>query len=381
MFIGRRKFAKRCVLLAGAAVTLPVVSSCQRPVPYSGPKILSARTESSRGHYVGAYTPAGETLFELPIAERAHGMVSNPVRPSEIIFFARRPGLQLHSVDIEDLQHIKTIEAETGRHFYGHGSFSADGSWLYTTENDYENGSGVVVVRDAQSLQVVDEFSSQGIGPHELHLMPDQKTIVVANGGILTHPDQPQKKLNIPEMQPSLVYLSARTGELLDEFRLPYPQLGIRHIDVSTDGRVAMATQIESEAELPFDEHSLPLIAMHQGETELQLFQPDAYPWHRFDNYCGSVTIAADEQHSGIGAVTSPRGGRIAIFDFAGQQLVAEFLVADICGVGYSTELQGFIATSGTGSIFLVDMAGSTPSIQKLFGQFGVHWDNHLLVT
>ena len=81
------------------------------------------------------------------------------------------------------------ISAATGRHFYGHGCLSADKSVLFTTENDYDAVKGVIGIRDAKDFQSVGEYSSYGIGPHDIHLMPDGKTLVVANGGIQTHPD------------------------------------------------------------------------------------------------------------------------------------------------------------------------------------------------
>ena len=49
----------------------------------------------------------------------------------------------------------------------------------------------MIGVRDAQDgYRQIGELPSDGIGPHEATLMPDGKTLVVANGGIRTHPGQ-----------------------------------------------------------------------------------------------------------------------------------------------------------------------------------------------
>ena len=42
----------------------------------------------------------------------------------------------------------------------------------------------------------------------------DGETLVVANGGIATHPDLPRVKLNLPTMAPSLCFVDRRSGAL-----------------------------------------------------------------------------------------------------------------------------------------------------------------------
>ena len=84
---------------------------------------------------------------------------------------------------------------------------------LFTTENDYNGKRGVLGIRDSQSLQPVGEYATDGLDPHDVQLLPDGKTLVVANGGIETHPDFGRRKLNLDTMQPSLVYLDSETGK------------------------------------------------------------------------------------------------------------------------------------------------------------------------
>lgn len=77
--------------------------------------------------------------------------------------------------------------------------------------------------------------------------MADGSTLVIANGGIRTHPDLPRIKSNLANMRPSLAYVDVASGRLL-QLQEPEPQwhqLSIRHIDVSPDDRVAVAMQFE----------------------------------------------------------------------------------------------------------------------------------------
>ncbi|MCK0317313.1 DUF1513 domain-containing protein, partial [Salmonella sp. 15E65] len=89
------------------------------------------------------------------------------------------------------------------------------------------------------------EFDSGGIGPHEVVLMPDGKTLCVANGGILTHPDYGKLELNLDTMRPSLAYIDAASGELLEKVELEpaLHRLSIRHLALAADGCVWFGCQ------------------------------------------------------------------------------------------------------------------------------------------
>lgn len=387
--LSRRAFTKRLGSLAGAVSLAPVLSSCDS-VRSTEPLLLSASTDGTGQHFIGAYTVQGQPQFSTSVPQRAHGMLLNPSDSSEAIFFSRRPGTQLHRINFADSTVAgstlaASIHSAAGQHFYGHGCFSADGQWLYTTENDVENGRGLVCVRDRESLAVQFQFPSYGIGPHELKMMPDGKTLVVANGGLLTHPDQPRKVLNLDTMQPSLVYIDSQTGALLGEYRLPNAKLSIRHIDVNAAGVVAVTTQYQAESA-----SEVPLLASHAGQDQMQVFAMEAYGWGSLKNYCGAVAFAKPETtgglqtNSNIAAVTSPRGGRIALFDFKQQRKIASFSAKDVCGVGYSSALDSFVATSGRGAIYRINHsqhAGQNRQIEKIGMSAGRHWDNHLLMV
>src|SRR5690606_41790368 len=92
------------------------------------------------------------------------------------------------------------LQAAQGRHFFGHGVFLPDGQRMVATENHYEAGYGVLGVYDTSpggNFRRIGEFETGGIGPHEAVLLNDGRTVCVANGGILTHPDYGKLELNL----------------------------------------------------------------------------------------------------------------------------------------------------------------------------------------
>ena len=103
----------------------------------------------------------------------------------------------------------------------------------------------------ADGYRRVGEVDAAGIGPHDIALLPDGRTLAVANGGILTLPETGRAMLNVDSMQPSLNLIEAASGRLVDAQRLApeLHQLSIRHLAQAPDGLIAAGMQWEGPAE------------------------------------------------------------------------------------------------------------------------------------
>lgn len=327
------------------------------------PAYLAAARATDGSYSLAGLTGAGKVRFTIPLPARGHAATAHPLRP-EAIAFARRPGTFAMVIDCIHGRILATLNAPEGRHFYGHGAFSRDGTLLFTPENDYDNGRGVIGVwdRDAAWLRV-GEFSSGGIGPHEMLRLPGKDVFVVANGGIETHPDTGRAKLNIPEMRPNLTYVTS-TGQALDQVAPPDHMNSLRHLAVTEDGLVGCALQWQGDrSEAPA------LLALHHRGEALKLVQAPDGPHPQLNGYAGSISFTGQGEHV---AITSPRGGVVQIFTRDGQ-FVKQHAMDDVCGVAPG-QADSFLATAGTGRIAVVDASGI-----EILNQESWQWDNHLV--
>ncbi len=346
-------------MLAGLAATSLLPSAGWSSV--GTPDYLSAARAPDGTYLLAGLATTGEITFTIPLPARGHAAAAHPER-AEAVAFARRPGTFALVMDCRDGTVLKTITAPDGRHFYGHGTFSADGATLFTSENDYEAGEGVIGLWDVrQNYARIGEFSSGGVGPHDLKLMPDGETLVVANGGIETHPDMGRSKLNIPVMEPNLSYVSL-AGEVLEHVELAASlhKNSIRHLAVRADGLVAFAMQWQGPRN-----QSPPLLGLHRRGAPYRLLKIPGKLHLDMQGYAGSVSFSGD---GGKVAITSPRGGFWQIFDVKADDVLAHLPAEDICGIGPTD--QNFLFTTGTG---LIGDALDT------LAQHALQWDNHLI--
>lgn len=344
---------------AGLCATLGLLPLAPLSNAMGASAFLSAYRDQDGRFGVAALDDSGTVLFTERLPARGHDTVHAPDKRTAVTF-ARRPGRFALAFDLERKRPGLAFEAPPDRHFFGHGFFSPDGNLLYATENAYDEERGVLGVYDTQAgYRRIGEFDTHGIGPHEALLLRDGRTIAVANGGILTHPDHPRWKLNLATMAPSIAYLDRETGDLLELVALParLHQLSIRHIDQAGDGALWFGGQYEGAAT---DE--VGLVGRHRRGRNIELFElPDAAR-RSLRHYVGSVKASLDGRRI---ALTSPRGGICLTLDAASGHVLDTKTLADVCGVAPTGP--GFALTTGQGS-FMINQETASP----------VAWDNHL---
>lgn len=339
------------------------------PVPgwsaVGAPDFLSAALFPDGSYRLVGLTTLGEVTFTRPLPGRGHAAAAHP-HHAQAVAFARRPGTFALVIDCATGAQIARLDAPKDHHFYGHGTFSPDGGLLFTTENSFELGEGRIGVWDASNGYTrLGAFSSGGIGPHDMVLMPDGASFAIANGGVETHPDTGRTKLNLPTMRPNLTYCDL-SGSILEQVELPrvLHKNSIRHLALRADGLVAFAMQWQGDtADHP------PLVGLHQRGQSLRLLSAPAADQAALQGYAGSIAFSPD---GATVAITSPRGSTLHSFDVATGEFTGAHALEDVCGLGASAA--SLIFTTGTGQVGRLTDTGT-----RQITQTGFQWDNHLV--
>lgn len=302
-----------------------------------------------------------EPIKHIPLPARGHDVVFSPTT-TQLIAFARRPGNFAVVFDNTHTSEPRIVTAPVGRHFYGHGVFSFNGKLLYASENDYDNAIGKIGIYDATSeFKRIGEFNSFGIGPHEIILLDDGKTLVVANGGIETHPDFGRAKLNLATMQSSIAFIDVTHGSLIEKHTLPsvVQKLSLRHMaQVAKDAIVFGGQYQGSKQDRP------QLIGTCKLGEGLNFWELPEKSLGIFANYTGSIAV---DRGYGQVAVSSPAGSVIGIFDARDGSMQSVINLQKGNGITYNR-------TNLLGS----SESGMLKSSQPNSKQFDFAFDNHL---
>lgn len=336
--LDRRSF----LAMAGAAWAAALAPRAASAFAAAEAVYASAFRDPDGTYGLATVTEAGAVLERVRLPARAHGLCHAPVSGLAVAF-ARRPGTFALVADLSGRKAPVTIAAAEGRHFFGHGCFSGDGRLLFATENDIETGQGMIGVYDGTDhFRRIGEFPSYGIGPHDMTLLPGGQRLVVANGGIETHPDFGRTKLNLDRMQPSLAVISTDSGALIERHLMPpdLKQLSTRHVDLDADGRIWFACQYEGPR------NDLPPLAgsFRPGEDIRFLTLPEEASL-MLANYVGAIAV---NRASGLVGLASPKGGAVVTVEASTGRLVATRTETDAAGIAAAGR-DGFAVSSYEG--------------------------------
>ena len=362
MNISRRQFICKAAAAGVIASSIGYLSFANSKAAW----LVSACTDNKGQHYVAACDLNGTLISKIKLPARGHDAIALAHKPGRAIIFARRPGKYALEVDFIRGEVIAEINAAEHSHFYGHGVYHRQSHTLLTSENYYKTGEGQIVIRDADNYQELARYSSGGVGPHQIALMPDGETLVMANGGIETHPDFPRKKLNLDSMQPNLAYMDLTTGQIDDKFELENKRLSIRHLDVSSQGKVVAGLQYQG---VSTDE--VPLAISHHGENELSLLKADTDTWRKMKQYTASVCI---NSKSNTVVITCPKADLLTFWQLDSNTFISSHKLKD--GAGATLLDDSFIASTGRGRIISQHDPLKPYQVRGNFND--LRWDNHM---
>ena len=342
------------LLAAGAAPSFSWAS-------VGNPSFLAAAKEGEVFSLFGL-TADGQITFRVPLPARGHAGAGHPTQPIAVAF-ARRPGHFALVIDCTTGAVLHQLTPPDGQQFNGHGLFLDEGRLLLTSEQRADDSAGRLGLWDvAAGYKRMGEIDTHGIGPHDVRLMPDLTTLVVANGGIATDATD-RTKLNIPDMRPNLAYLTLDGLQEMVELEEDLHQNSIRHFALRDDGLVAFAMQWEGEAD-----SATPLLGLHRRGEAPVLASAPLQDELLMKGYAGSIAFSGDGNEV---AITSPKGGRLHRFDADGNFLGAVSRT-DVCGLVALPD--GMMASDGAGGLIAIRQGQPSP-----LALHTAQWDNHII--
>lgn len=353
LLIDRRSFIKA----AGVPFLASLAPHSLYALERADAVFASAYRDRDGAYGIATVSEAGDIIHRMPLPARAHGMASSRATGMTVAF-ARRPGTFFMAFDPASRREPIVMHSPENRHFYGHGQFSPDGFILYASENDFDKNRGVIGLYDARDgFRRIGEYDARGIGTHDMTVSDDGRMIIIANGGIETHPDFGRTKLNIDAMEPSLVLLDAATGQLIQKHGLAkgLRQLSTRHVDIGNDGRIWFACQYEGPRN-----DTPPLIGHFSKGDDLRFLDLPEETMVQLANYVGAIAV---NRGDGVIGLTSAIGNSAVTLDEKTGRVIAQVALREAAGVAASRK--GVVASSYD-------------------GQFGakvspVAWDQHIV--
>ncbi|MEL6226368.1 MAG: DUF1513 domain-containing protein [Pseudomonadota bacterium] len=369
MVIDRRNLMVRGSAAIAAALVPDVPDMAAAAERTSAARFAATRRSQSGAYSAAIFDAHGRDHTAVPLPARGHD-IAIARRTGIAVAFARRPGTFAVAFCIDGRRPPTRFETPAARHFYGHGVFTADERLLIATENDFENGVGRLGIYDATNhFQRIDEIDSFGVGPHDLAWDTWGEHLIVANGGIETHPDigRGRTKLNLATMAPNIAVVDFRQRTLAHRLALPHAihRASLRHLAVGQQGTAIVGAQWQGDADA-----DTPLV---WRLTKADQLEPIRLPRGVLAGLRGYVSSVAIDRSGDIAALTSSRAGRIVFVDVSTGRFLGDRHRVDVSGIAAADTATRFVATTGGGTIAPVSASHDDIRDAETLWQ----WDNH----
>ncbi|GEM_PF-3483883 len=287
-------------------------------------------------------------LKEIPISIDPHSLCLSPANKREC-FAIEKWDRSCSVIDIETQKEIIKFShsALSYRQFIGHGIYSQDGKSIFCSEGIFnergaKNGfaQGIITQRDSKTLNVIKEFSSFGVDPHELVWLNDGKTFAVCNQGNYLRPNSSHER--------NLSIIDSHTGKLISKFEIPYNLSPAHLLHFGDDNFLIVTRSLDFNRKDEQDQRLL----LKMNNSEIELFRiPDSIK----GKLSKELLSLAFNDESGIIATTYPEGKMVLFWDIHKKECIKILNTGRVTGVALSTNQSHFLINDLDNGTLIVD--------------------------
>jgi hypothetical protein len=175
----------------------------------------------------------GETRF-LPGINSAHSVVavrSSKARPRLVVI--PKHAKQAIIIDPFEGRVLANFNSTKDRDFFGHGTCSEDGQFIFCSESAKDRPDGLISVRNSVDGKLVDQFPSYGQNPHEMMMLNRDKTLLVANAGPLDYDTSRDGR-----ERTSMAFIDLKSGKLDQRLLSKTPNVKLAHFARTQSGQI-----------------------------------------------------------------------------------------------------------------------------------------------
>lgn len=267
-----------------------------------------------------------------------HGTTPHPHNPYLLCLFEKK-GPGACELDLKSGKVVRMITTDPTRHFYGHGTYSADGHHLYSTETILSSEEGVIVQRDSKTMEIEGLFPTYGKNPHDCQLIDNGRILAITNGG---------GTLGTPESIPNVSYVDVKTQKLVEQHKMMDPRFNTGHLVISKDRHLVVSSA--PHPSLPPSNPGAISVVNHDGT--LKNLNTEAI---HASLKSETLSLCLDES-SGVVATTSPAGNSVTFWSLKTNELLSSLELPSPRGIVMTEDHRYYVISYGKkADLILVD--------------------------
>lgn len=267
-----------------------------------------------------------------------HGLATHPQKPYLFSLFEKK-GPGACELDLKSGKVLRTISTDPSRHFYGHGSYSADGQHLYSTETILDSQEGVIAQRNSKTMDIEGLFPTYGANPHDCQLIENGTILAITNGGATN---------GEAESTPCVSYVDVKTQKLVKQHKMMDSRFNTGHLVISQEKQLIVSSA--PHPRLPFSDPG----AISLVDTDGTLKNLNTEMVHA-SLKSETLSLCIDEKRHVV-ATTSPAGNSVTFWNLKTGDLISSLELASPRGIVMTADQRYYVISYGkTADLVLVD--------------------------
>ena len=333
---------------------IPFATNC----PLKTGRLLLASNKSPQFSFGKPYSDTGNLLLKVDFQQKQITAIPTPLKMThsamlmpgkkERCVIVEKDDSNACIVDLENNICESTFSSKEGWNFNGHCIFSPDQKFFYDAEYNQKNKeAGAIVIRNAETMEIIGELDSGGIQPHDMKFFAGGSRLAVAHYGKLA--------VEVPKnLLSTVTVLEMPSGKILETISSPGENQELCHIAVTEDGKYLVSVQDFLSAAPPGANDKNATVAVGKqnfriapimigkfGESH-EVLMPKKFQ----DNFLFNFSVALDTTRN-VAAVAHFFGELVTFWDLNTQKFIkGKKLPESTSGVAITADFKTFIASN-----------------------------------
>lgn len=294
--------------------------------------VTSSHGKKRGGEVLSFFSANLHSLRNIHHGADIHDWAQIPKVRNLVFGFGTRESTLSVVVDLLEGKVTQRIPAYSGHDFYGHGAFSSDGEYLFSTESDLKTKRSKISIRRTRDFRVEHLVDLGTTGAHQVALNPGGGFFWVAGGDDLKD-----------KYQGFLFRLDEKTGKVIGAHEAP-TEARLDHLyALSNEQCLVSATYPEQN----LVKKDLLFLASSANES-LAPFSQDSEKLSGFSPNGLSVAASPNEQYA---LSTHNLKNEIHLWDLRQRKLIASRYLPEPMGAAFSEQENCVVISQANGAL------------------------------
>jgi hypothetical protein len=297
------------------------------------------------------FDTAGDIVKRIPCQAPMHSITPHPEHPENLVAFEKFGQRAVHiRLSREGRDETRFFSPLPSHQFYGHGTFSANGSAILAMESK-PDAEAKIVIRDAGDFHVLAVIPTGSFGAHDCQLTEGGKLLAVCSTGLAKYTSGNTFKL-VGRGPSEISFLDLASEKFVEHIRADLPEVPMAHFRIGANSTIVAAAKPPPDGQVHTPTQGLGLAVLGKKGRPLSVMVQPASLCKKMSGE--ALSLILDQKRSCAG-ITNPMANIVTFWDTQSEKSLGELAIPGPIGITILPQRGSYAVTTAEGAIIEID--------------------------